>query len=826
MTDPRTAQLLEEERADGEAAAAHLEKLRVAAASGDITLPRANRYISAAYSAVRDHIAEELEVKTRGVGGKYKNWLRALPPELSATLALRTVLKYCMNIGDPATAQILCTKLGTAYEMEVRIAEAFRVNPLYMQRVQEQIKERGTQDVRHITKVYNFAYEQVMKGYGADRLSQTDRLHLGKFGIDACHAVGIIEQVRKTTNTGKQFVYYELQEEAWEYLTGYDSSDVRKVLEPAIGAMQCTPDPWTTLVGGGYLSERRKMTQPLMSLARIRPSEQQRLMREFTAEKMPEVFQCANYLQGTDFALHMPTVAAIRRLWEAGGGVMDVPTRECTPIPEFPFPDTWIAEDAPEEERVAVVRWKRTAAKIYEERVKWRSKVREIGGFLRIARNSTPERFWLPVFCDTRGRWYYRGIVNPQGSDLSRATIHFARKKALGERGLFWLRVSIANHFGYDKARFAQRADWTIQNWTTIERALDAPEDFPDVWGTSAPWSMFAAAWELREALNSGSPESYRTGIAVHMDATCSGLQHFSALMRDPVGARFTNVTDSGGDVKEDIYTEVSDVTLAKAQEALDAAVASMEDDLVANNELRRYAELWLSWGVPRALAKKPVMTYSYGATVLGCAQDIAMYLQEEGLAVPEDVSEYKLCQYLAKKLFQGVEETVPSAPEAMHWLKSVVRSIPGSKRMEWRSPTGFLVQHDYQAFDEVRVAIRSCGLDRVTMRRFKDSVRMTPMVNAVAPNFVHALDAAHLTKTAIAMEAAGESMVAIHDSFGTHPSSVDNMHRCIRETFADMYSDDGILERFLWEVGGTGEVPPRGTLDLSSVLSSEFFFS
>lgn len=824
--DPRDAQLLDEERADGEAAAAHLEKLRTAAMEGDVSLPRTQRYMSAAYAQVRDRIIEAMEVRTRGVGGKYKGWLRAISPELAATLALRVVLKNCMNIYTPATAQTLCTKLGAAYEMEVRIAEAFRVNPVYMQKIQDQIRERGTQDVRHITKVYNFAYEQVMKGYGAERMSQTDRLHLGKFGIDACYEAGIIEMQRKITDRGHQMVFYELAPEAWEYLTGYDESDVRKVLEPAVGAMRCAPDPWTTLVGGGYLSERRKMTQPLMNLDRIRPSEQRRLMKEFTAAKMPEVFQCANYLQGVDFSLHKPTLEAIWRLWESGGGVMGVPRKNPPEIPEFPFKDGWVAAEAPQEEQAAFLQWKRQAAKVHEQRLKWRSKVREIGGFLRITKDSTPERFWLPVFMDTRGRWYYRGGVNPQGSDLARAVIHFARKKPLGERGVFWLKVAIANHFGYDKARLTERARWTEQNWEAIERALDAPEDFPEVWGTDAPWCMFSAAWELREALRSGNPAEYRTGVVVHMDATCSGLQHFSALMLDPTGARYTNIVDTGDAEKADIYTGVADVTLEYAQKAVEAATAALEADAEADTEEGRYASLWLSWGVPRALAKKPVMTYSYGATVRGTANDISAYLQDEGITVPEDVSEYRLCRYLAERLFAGVEATVPSAPAVMNWLKDVVRSVPGSQRMEWRSPTGFLVQHDYQDYDEVRIAIRSCGLDRVMMRRFKDGVRAVPMINAVAPNFVHAMDAAHLTRTANAMDAAGESMVGIHDSFGTHPSSVDTLHSIIRETFYTMYSDDSILERFLWDTGGSGSIPARGELDLSSVLRSEFFFS
>ena len=98
-------------------------------------------------------------------------------------------------------------------------------------------------------------------------------------------------------------------------------------------------------------------------------------------------------------------------------------------------------------------------------------------------------------------------------------------------------------------------------------------------------------------------------------------------------------------------------------------------------------------------------------------------------------------------------------------------------------------------------------------------------MQNAIAPNFVHALDASHLTMTALAMKKLGLSMVGIHDSYGTHPSDVTAMHTCIRTSFVELYEGRNVLSDFLWEVNGIGSAPMRGTLDLRKVLDSEFFF-
>lgn len=113
-----------------------------------------------------------------------------------------------------------------------------------------------------------------------------------------------------------------------------------------------------------------------------------------------------------------------------------------------------------------------------------------------------------------------------------------------------------------------------------------------------------------------------------------------------------------------------------------------------------------------------------------------------------------------------------------------------------------------------------------ITVREWTEGTRAHSMQNAISPNFVHALDASHLTLVANSMHNANLSMVAIHDSFGTHACDVDTMHSIIRTEFVSLYSNKGILSNFLWDVGGVGEPPTLGTLDLTEILSSEFMFS
>jgi DNA-directed RNA polymerase len=103
---------------------------------------------------------------------------------------------------------------------------------------------------------------------------------------------------------------------------------------------------------------------------------------------------------------------------------------------------------------------------------------------------------------------------------------------------------------------------------------------------------------------------------------------------------------------------------------------------------------------------------------------------------------------------------------------------------------------------------------------------------NAISPNFIHSLDAAHLMLTVSACRAEGvTSFGMVHDSYGTHAGNVDTMNRLLRRVFVDMYSDDvfGKFRQAIIDQNPGQEVPALpspGNLDLVKVLSSRYFFA
>ena len=62
---------------------------------------------------------------------------------------------------------------------------------------------------------------------------------------------------------------------------------------------------------------------------------------------------------------------------------------------------------------------------------------------------------------DFRGRAYpIPPNLNHLGSDLCRGMLQFAEKKPLGQNGLNWLKVQLANLFGKDKTSFDGRIEY------------------------------------------------------------------------------------------------------------------------------------------------------------------------------------------------------------------------------------------------------------------------------------------------------------------------------------------------------------------------------
>jgi DNA-directed RNA polymerase len=162
---------------------------------------------------------------------------------------------------------------------------------------------------------------------------------------------------------------------------------------------------------------------------------------------------------------------------------------------------------------------------------------------------------------------------------------------------------------------------------------------------------------------------------------------------------------------------------------------------------------------------------------------------------------------------------------------------------IEWTSPFGFYVYQTYYKTKQRRISTQLSGKlknHRVSTQELVPYYQdVQKSKNAISPNFIHSLDAAHLMFTVNDMryEHGKTSLYVVHDCFGVHADDVDLLVSTLKETFIEMYTGDGIVDRFIEDYIKkyldrvdyfkiVEQRPMTGHLNINDVRKSRFFFS
>jgi hypothetical protein len=96
----------------------------------------------------------------------------------------------------------------------------------------------------------------------------------------------------------------------------------------------------------------------------------------------------------------------------------------------------------------------------------------------------------------------------------------------------------------------------------------------------------------------------------------------------------------------------------------------------------------------------------------------------------------------------------------------------------------------------------------------------------AIAPNFIHSLDAAHMTLTINRMFEHNDTrdFFAVHDCFAVHACDVPSLRETVRQSFHDLHEERN-LQQWLDELnpGHNFMLPDDGQFDLAEVLDAPY---
>lgn len=571
------------------------------------------------------------------------------------------------------------------------------------------------------------------------------------------------------------------------------------------------PKAWEKPVNGGLYDIRSRI------LSRSWPGQ----LAMLNEASMEPVYKGINGLQNTPWRINRRVLEVMEHAWENSLSLPGIPKKDDEFIPE---PPEEVQNDVEGGEfRKA---WRQKVRAIHERNAKARSARFEMDRALNIARELQGD-FYFPYRLDFRGRVYSMSTsLNPQSSDEMRGLLEFAEGVPLGERGLFWLGVHGANLFGNDKVSLEDRERWAHEHWE--QASACARDPFGNLWWTEAdkPWSFLAWCYEWADAVFEGG--GYVSRLPIALDGSCNGIQHLSAMLRDEVGGAAVNLTPQ--DKPNDIYQRVADRTN-------DRLKAIVEE----GGEEAWMASGWLQFGINRKITKRSVMVVPYGGTFRSCMEYVRDSVREkikDGAENPFGDELKPATVMLAKLVWASIGDVVIAARAAMGWLQQCARVVNSAGLdLDWTTPTGFRVLQAYRDVKARRIETRFAGkIIYFTSTEETDQIAKSKNASAIAPNFVHSLDASALMFTVCAgLDEGITSWAMIHDSYGTHAGRTDDLARILREQFVKMYLENDVLQQLRDELAAklppevAAELPPvpaKGKLNLEDVLRSDYFFA
>ncbi|KAK7232719.1 DNA-directed 5'-3' RNA polymerase [Aureococcus anophagefferens] len=251
------------------------------------------------------------------------------------------------------------------------------------------------------------------------------------------------------------------------------------------------------------------------------------------------------------WAVNGPVFDLVKAAWASGGKWPDLPSQEDLALPEpMDLAEALARADGDED----------GGKKLYDAHLRRSARLKRRNAELHSLR------------CDTLLKLSIAEQFKDEAADVCRAMLTFAEAKRLGDDGLFWLRIHLANLFGLSKKSLDDRAAFAVAHEADIRDAYERPMD-GNMWWLEAdePWQALAAPGNSRARRELDDPRDYESALPVHADGSCNGLQHYAALGRDHEGGRQVNLLP--GEAPRDVYEGVRALVAEKVARATGVGV-------------------------------------------------------------------------------------------------------------------------------------------------------------------------------------------------------------------------------------------------------------
>lgn len=741
--------------------------------------------------------------------------LRPLDSWGVAYIAVRVALNAALAAGQNTRG--LGYAIGKAVHTELYLTQFEHLSADLYFTLSEDLGRRKSKDIEHRLKVFKSQAKKA--GVNIVEWDNYSRHQVGLYLLQNLITLGLFTVDQQQQLAGKRpEVAVHLSPDVLDtisHIKGFFA-----LTQPVFAPCVEQPIDWTSWDNGGFHTQKMRRALPYCVKA---PNTCRALLREHS---MPRVLTALNALQRTKWQVNsriLDVVTAIAVDSDCG----EIRTAKEVAKPIRPdWLDTKAVGDMTDAEVATFAAWRRDTANWHTARKLAAAKVGRFYTATRAAQEyrEYPELYFV-YFADSRGRFYPLTYgISPQGSDLQKALLQFAIGKPLHTQdAIDWFMINGANRFGFDKAKLQDRANWYRDKVDVILSFAADPVNNRGWADADKPLQFLAWCMEFAEYW--ADPRGFVSHLPVGMDGSCNGLQNFSAMLRDEVGGQATNLTNN--EVMQDIYKQVAEAATRRMQ------ACTLPDQF-------QHKAKWLAHGLDRSVVKRAVMTTPYGVTKRSAVKYVIEdYIKLGKVKVFSQKEHYQAAHTLMEYAWPAIGDVVVKAREAMDWLRNSARVIikenideDGKTKDEgtisWVTPSGFLASQAYYLVSEHRINTKMFGHSRILVLSEEDDASVDRHATALAPNFVHSMDAAHLHSTTCALvgKSPDISLAMIHDDYGTHAANAQLMYDTIRQEFVSMYEQRDPLQEFRDRYPMCAAIPTRGSLNIRDVLESDFFFS
>ena len=471
--------------------------------------------------------------------------------------------------------------------------------------------------------------------------------------------------------------------------------------------------------------------------------------------------------------------------------------------------------------------------------------------------------FYLNTHADWRGRLYTQSFyLSYQGGDLSTALLNFWEGEAINEDGKIYLCIYGANSHnekGISKDSFEERIKWVKLNYDKI---INLDKDL--ILSAENPFVFTAFCLNMRKIHN--NPNAI-IKTPLFLDATCSGIQHLAALMKDLELGSQTNLIPSKmeegqGDIYDSLLEPINKAINKFGEENLEYSLLSLVK-------------------LTRKEVKRSIMTKVYNVTVYGISQQL-QGLFEDSLSKEYDSKKsnaeviQKIQNELESELKSNKKKTKFKCPgkdgksitldkkeifkiASLNYIYNYFVDITKLSAklgipMTWITPSGLKITQNYLKKTNKVISVSIFGkVKKLVLKTKLNELDKAKQSQAIIPNIIHSLDASHLINL---IKSASENnfypLIPIHDCFGTLPNLMGQLEHKVKKEFILIYSDSKFLNNFhqrylqsitdnqyeiinkdgksfvlyLGEELEIPSIPKLGKLDIQNIINSKYMIS